>query len=495
MSFLVPFLLDDDTSATIAPGPVRGRRRVPGPMGLTDPYALSPIRPASVAGRRRVPGIGADPLPSDDRPIRPLAIGGRRRVPGAFLPSAAPELAAPGPALLLGGIAYPSGVAVVDYPHATAAQVHPRLNDTGQASFTTPPPGPDPGDLIGFTVAGSRIFTGYPKTITAKVRDANEEAGQLVAVDLVGLLDEFRDAIVLPDMGARGPNRLGSPTQDVRVFDWTMNGAGAVDFGGDPLDLVPSVSIDATAAHLAGTFHLPDVWPDPWARWTWVHDPRIPARRGWCHFRVPTPPGAGRTHLWAAAHDYAEVWVDGVPMLTCDTPGVAQRVELDASAHHHNITVRAYNDRGRAGFLFSMLPVDADGLYGPPTMNSRSNWKCLAYSRRSLVSTPGQVLLRLRLEAAERNLAAGEWRFTFDGRRDSAGRPWPRLDPVTVDVGKNYLEVLQQLAEDRLDFAAAPAGRVLHAWVKDRGTGRARGLPWTETVDMTSRAIKAEARP
>lgn len=493
MAFILPFLLDEDTSTEPADGNVRprsipSRRRVPGLAGFGDPDATPPIRVRGIPSRRRATGPQPEPGPLDTRPLRPLPISRRRRVPGPFLPPA--EVTDPPP----GGPA-PGALVVVGYPDANPAQAHPRMNDKGTGSFTTLPPGPDVDDVIGFDVAGRRIFTGLAGERTHTLRASGEESAQTVAVTVPGLLAEFDEALVLPDFGARDPGLLGSPVQDVRYFDWRMVGLGNVSFGGAPLDLVPSTSIDMTDAALAGTYPIPDVWPDPWARWMWVSDPRNNAPRGWCHFRVDTGTGNKPAHLYATAYDYAEVWVDGVPMLTCDTPGVTQRVDIEATGHSHLVTIRAYNASGRAAVLFTMLPVEDSGLYGPALMNSRSNWRCLAYTRRSFVSTPGQVLLRLRLEAQDRGLAAGRWGFTFTGTRDSAGRPWPSgLDPFAADVGMTYTDVLNRLAEDRIDYVAAPAGRILHAYVKDQGTGVTRALPWTEAVDMTSRSRKIAAR-
>ena len=229
----------------------------------------------------------------------------------------------------------------------------------------------------------------------------------------------------------------------------------------------------------------------------WVADPNQPQPRGWCQFRVPTAKHRGKVQLWACAHDYAEVWVDGVLLLTCDTPGVAQSVTIDSRYDWHLLTVRAYNAGGRAGVLLSLLPVLASGLYGEPIMSSRSNWKAVPYSKRSFVSTPGQVLYRLRYEARKRGVwpatGTGAWQFEFGNLADSAGRPWQR-DVVTLDVGMTYLDVLRRLADNHVDFAAAPAGRRLRMWRKDRGTGRSVTLPWTEAVDLSSASTKTVLR-
>lgn len=497
MSFLIPELLDDDTSSTgaaIRPATIDDSDTVSGPAAPA--VASSVIRPASVVDDDVVNGPQAPPNPLALRPIAPATIDGGEIVTGPWvLP--APPTDPTVPTIPAGPARVQAGISVAGYPLAKAITAVPRVNEVGAGSFTVVAPGPAVGEVCGIDVASRRTFTGLANRITeVDVADGEEDA-QDVTVELDGLLVEFSEVVVLPDFGASDVTRLGAPTQDARYFDWTMNGLGNESFGEEGVNVVPSVSIDATAAALDGLFALPDVWPDPRARWMWVANPREAQPRGWCHFRVPTRRHRGRLQLWACAYDYAEVWVDGVRMMTCDQPGVSQHVDLDSRYDFHLVTVKAYNDRGRAGVLLSLLPVDDDGLYGEPIMASRSNWKALPYTRRSFVSTPGQVLYRLRWEAARRGVwpltGPGSWQFDFGNLTDSAGRPW-RRELVVIDVGMTYLDVLRRLAEDRLDFAAAPDGRRLRCWVKDRGSGRNVADPWTATVDLASAATKTVLR-
>lgn len=479
----------------LTPKSVASTMRVPGPVVLADPWAPAYCRPASVASVLTVPGPRRVPLPTEVTPCRPRSVESILRVPGPWpvVTPTDPTI----PTIPAGPARVDARLTVPGYPDLTAAQAAPAINDLGTGSFTTRAPGPAADAVVGFDAGGRRIFTGRATSITDNEVTGDEEAGQLVQVEVAGLLVEWERAVVLPDFGAQDVRRIGHPTQDVRVFDWTMNGLGNASFGEYGVNIIGSRSIDATASALDGPFPLPDVWPDPWARWMWASDPARPARRGWCHYRVPTPLAARASDVdvWCAAYDYAEVWLDGVPIATCDSPGVAQRVRVPLSRDHHLITIRAYNSGGHAGVLFTMLPVDPGGLYGEPVMNSRSGWKALAYPSRTFISTPGQVLYRLRLEARRRRVAdVPDWRFDFGNLTDSAGRPWPRPTPITLDVGMSYLDVLNRLAEDRLDYVASPSGRILRAFVKDRGTGRAAAAPWTAGVDLLSRATKRETR-
>lgn len=436
-------------------------------------------------------------MPALQRPISPYAVPSGEQVPGPWVVDPVPTDPET-PTIPAGPTVVAAGITVVGYPNATSIQASPAMNAPGAGSFTTVPPGPAIGEVVGVNVSGRRVFTGVADRITTPTTASNEEAGELVQVELDGMLAEWGEVVVLPDFGASDTERLGPPTQDSRVFDWTMNGLGNESFGEAGVSIIPSVSLDATQAALEGLFELPDVWPDPYARWMWVTNPRLSQRRGWCHFRVPTRRFVGTMQLWVAAHDYAEVWMDGVPLLTCDEPGVAQSVTIDSRYDFHLLTIKAYNAGGRAGVLASLLPVADDGLFGEPTMNSRSNWKALAYPTRTFISTPGQVLYRLRWEAARRGIwpltGPGSWQFDFGDLTDSAGRPWNRQDPITLDVGMTYLDVLARLSEDRIDFAASPAQRRLRAWAKDAGTGTTRAAPWTAGTDLLSSATKEALR-
>lgn len=486
-------LLPPASSLEITPATVASRVHVAGPYRLgTDQLTISP---ATVASDVDVPGPQPMPLPETRRPIRPMTVHSAVRVPGPMVLLASSELAS----IPAGPGRVSKAITVKGYPYATAIDAQPQLNDLGRGTFTATPPRPAEDEIVGFDVGGRRVFTGLASRITDVKRAASEEAGQLVTTEADGMLAEFDRVLVLPDFGAADLSRLGPPTQDTRHFDWTMNGLGT----DDPADLPPprlisSVAMATDYGTATEVFPLPDVWPAPYARWMWVANPRLPQPRGFCHFRIPFGVPKASTHriqVWCCAYDQAEVWLDGVPILTCDTPGVAQRVELVVRSDFHNLTIKAYNDRGHAGLLVAIMPVTEDGLYGEPLRTSGSGWSALAYPARTFRLNPGQVMRRLHAEATSRRTAfVPDWRLDFSATRDSAGRPWPVNDEISVQVGSTMLDVLRQLSESLVDFAAAPAGRILRMWVKDKGTGKHRTSPWTDGVDLTSRAVRRVVR-
>ena len=56
-----------------------------------------------------------------------------------------------------------------------------------------------------------------------------------------------------------------------------------------------------------------------------------------------------------------------------------------------------------------------------------------------------------------------------------------------------YWDVLNQLAEDRLDFRASPSGRTLYAYVKGK-VPRTISSPWTAGVDLSDMSVDTSMR-
>jgi hypothetical protein len=495
-----------EAAYVVEPGAITRVHEVAGPEApdVVDP---SIIHPLAITRVHEVAGPVA-PLPPELRTvITPEGIERVHLVRGPFIPAAVPDLI-PTDEDINGDPAWiPVGDTFVPAALTTSAtgdgellggNFKVPLNDAGEGELTTNGAPPAEGSTVAFYSHGRQQFVGQVLSTTASEVARSEEIGEVATVTVTGHVTEWQQIVVLPDFGSQATHRLGRPVQDTRYFDWTMNGLGNESFGETAANIIPSKSLDMIEAVEGNYFPLPDVWPDCFARWMWVTDPRGSQPRGWCHFRVPTPispldEAIVNVQFWMAAFDYAECWVDGVKILTCDQPGVAQHLELPITRHYHLVAIKAYNAGGKGGVLFSMLPVIDANRYDEPVMNSRDGWKSLAYPTRTFISTPGQVLNRLRFEAARRGAAnINGWSFTFGNLVDSAGRPWPRDETITLDVGSSYLDVLRRLAEDRIDFAVE--GRTLHAWVKGAGSGRSLSSPWTPEVDLLSRDRNKEAR-
>lgn len=443
--------------------------------------------------------IGIEPFPNPDtqRPIFLGSVGSTRIVAGITIDEPDAVIAAdPYASLIDLTVIDPDG----DVMRAVQIGATPQLNDVGSGVFAVPRADRlTNGVTVGINVGPYRFFTGIVTSRSDVQLDPGQEVNELTTHTLSGLLDDWRRVVVLPDYGAQDISRLGRPTQDTRLFDWTMNGLGTDAGDEGPLDLIPSVSRSPYYGTSLEVQPMPDVWPDPSARWMWTSNPGVPVPAGYCYFRVPFH-AVGRLQVWGCAYDEAEFYMDGVPIFTCDTPGTAQHLTLDVRDDFHLLTIRAYNARGTAGVLASVLPVDTDtGLFYPPSrttpwVNSQSGWRSLAYPTRSFRLNPGRVIQRLILEAQRRHATlVGDWVLNGhaeDPNTDSAGTPWPDNPPISVQVGATYLDVLKQLAESLVDFAPDPARRRLNLWVKGTGSTYTAEIPWFEQVDLESRVFE-----
>lgn len=478
----------------ISVAPVQSEELVPGPA--SDMEAFYAIKPWAVISEEEVPG----PQPPFDQqvlgPIAPYSVPSAETIPGPWVEPAEPEDPT------IASLFRRRALHVDGYPLAAEVQCQPVQNDVGTGSFVVyGDDKPELDEVVGFNIGSRRIFSGRVVGYSDVELSSGDEADMARSVDVEGRLSEWRRAVIMPDFGARNAKYLRRPTQDDRAFDWTMNGIGTYAGYVPPYSIRygRSIGYDVTEAARTFRFPLPDVWPDPTAKWMWVSSPNKPRQpRGWCYFRVPTPSRRAKDKIqfWACAHDYAEVWVDGVLILVCDTPGVAKMIELDATAHaSHLVAIRAYTRAGGpAGVLFSMLPVNGLGLYDPPIMNSRSNWYTQAYPSRPFRMTPGAVLIHLKYEALWRGVEnIPDWEYTFDARYDSAGRPWPMRDEpqlIMAAVGMTYLDFLMSLTEDRLDFVADPYRRKLSCFVKDYGKNGLGAPPFVAGSTMTSKTLE-----
>jgi hypothetical protein len=366
------------------------------------------------------------------------------------------------------------------------------------------PPGPALGDEITFTSGGSAVFTGYADSITTVQVDPGEESGQLVTAECVDLLSiDWTETVVWPDFGAFEPIRLGAPPQDDREWGWPMNGllddqsvAGIVpSFGNDP----------ARWGTPDEVLPIPSDWPDSTARWMWDITPDWTAQpQGWVYFQVPFGTWPGRHAIFLNAWDYAKCWVDGALVAEVTTPGQTVRFDVDFDWDFHLVAIAAYNEGGPAGVMFSCMKHSTDGSgllatgngsgLDAPAMNSRGGWKCLPYPEHSLRGSTGYVLRRLVREASARGAPAGQWTCSFTDEADSNGAAWPDDDnTVVTKTGQTYWDVLNMLAEDRIDFHTSPSGRTLYAYRKGDGAGSV-SQPWAPGVHAESLEVTVSGR-
>ena len=433
-------LVDPFGPEDVAPAPYEFELEIRGPLGPPDPALLQDVLPAPVEFTLEIRG----PLANMDPP--PV---GRRMA-----------------ALTVDGVA-----------NVKSGSVTPAENDKGTGTFTAPAVPAEGSDVV-ISVGGEFALAGVVVSAeSGKV--TGEEYGVVHTASVEGHLREWEKVLVLPDFGGGvtgGVARLGAPVVKTRFFDWTMNGGVLEenDYG-----LARTFGRDVIAAALdpdpANRIDLPDNWPDEFSEWMHASKPGL-APAGWCNFRARTGSAGGPTSFWMANYDYGECWVDGKLIITCDSAGQAKDVTEDLKPGFHLVTIRSHNGGGRAGTLFTAMPVSG-GRYGEALLRSSGGWLSSGYDRNPAPLTVGGVIVRLLREAKARGCLTG-WTLNFDKDRDSNGRPWPtQTESLTADVGMTMREMLDRYAETLIDFY--PSGRTLSAVVKDSGRPGNATTPWT----------------
>ncbi len=489
-------LYDNATNETFSFGPLSGFAGDGEVGGLESPDLDGGlVRMTGVDNNLYVGGLEAPELvggvqaPINSDLLVDVHVGGLESVPltGGLAFSYSPTTFPPNLPITTPGYQYGTPSAVIEvggYDHRLSASFSAAMNSASSGNFDTLPPGPTEGDEITVTVGGRAVLTGYAETSDHEVAPG-EESEQTVSVSLTDILEvDWTESIVWPDIAASEPIRLGRPPQSDRTWDWHSN-AGMYD----RLELVSSVGGDNAIYGTANENHpFPDNWPDPYSKWMWDRNPdqdNIPA--GWVYFRVPF--GllfAKEVGIFLCAWDYATLSIDGQQFIEADQPGATFRHDLHLDWDYHLVTIAAYTAGGKAGVNCSIMPKEKHG-FTPSVMNSRGGWEVLSYPEKPLRFTVGKVLERLVIEAQDRGAPAGNWELMFDKNQDSAGNPWPTDDSlITTSVGMTYWDVLNQLAEDRIDFRAAPSGRKLYAYVKGEPP-RTVGSPWTAGATLSDR--------
>ena len=181
------------------------------------------------------------------------------------------------------------------------------------------------------------------------------------------------------------------------------------------------------------------------------------------------------------------MWIDGVLI----TPGwtsepneesfvYAHRATPFLSAGTHYIAVEAESQAwtptlpGVSRGLLHVSVHSGGGVgatysSGNLLLGTSSSWKCLDYPAVWPAPTPGRIMRTLLEEAQARGALTG-WSLGCTDTVDSAGQPWPNNQAHVFRVGQTYADVLRQMADTSIEFAARPAGLVLDLWRKDTVT-------------------------
>ncbi len=304
-----------------------------------------------------------------------------------------------------------------------------------------------------------------------------DESKQVATFNIESYLADLDQVIVYPDVGGELPKDMRKPMVGERTFDFHSS-SGFIETG-----LTTSFSIEAKYG-IPGSerFPLPDFWPDPTARWMWGgpggDSYTGTAGKGTVYFRTKTKKSrttSSEVQAWCCMYDSGEVRVDGKVVLECTNAGQAQRANVTMSEDRsHLVTIRAHNGGGRAGVLFSLMPVLTDNKgqrFGEAIVQSGSYWKCKAYSGNAPFS-PRRIIDALVNEGQKRG-ASGLANISIVNNAPTIGAE------ITMPVGITLLEAINQLAEAWIDYWVI--GATLYIYPKGGGAGSgATGIATTE---------------
>lgn len=443
---------------------------IPGPVLFSTPNPNGAILAGVVQDFPVVHGPLSPPDPSLFGALFPGAVEGRGRTFGPF------PIHLPPPSASHGTDNAFMPVQVDGYTVKQAA-CSPEMNGVGRGGFTSISPVSVGGDVT-ISVGGVPCLRGpVVSAESAKVSDAENSEGYMAEVE--GHLREWAEVVVFPDFGSgygddNSPyTRLGSPPQDTRFFDWTMNGGVR---GG----LTTTVERDPREAALAlDPLPLPDAWPDASAKWMWATKPGK-AASGWCAMlkndgkRLP----GGLTSFFCCFYDSGELWVDGVRVMETTNSGVTERKDIYVTPGYHRINIKAHNGGGNAGVLFSAIPRSNGVPDFGNAIRSGGGWLCAPLESPPAPLSLAQVIQRLVDEAKARGCLS-EWNVSVVGSYFGE----PTDESITLDVGMTYLDWLNRFAETWIDYYAL--GRSLTIVPKGY-SGGGFSTPWELGVDLRS---------
>jgi hypothetical protein len=312
--------------------------------------------------------------------------------------------------------------------------------------------------------------------------DQGEESSRGFTLTGRGLVSAWEDAIVFP-YGGTGSR----PSSDSRAFGWFSPELSTTGWQ------AAVVGISGLAPNTRTNPPLPDPWfpPKGWTSvltgtdWIWSRATNSGNPEGASLFRTTFSLGsADRVAIFYTASSRCRVWIDGVLV----TPGwtsepneesfiYAHRATPYLSSGTHYIAVEAESRAwtpALPGVSRGILQVavhsggGSGAVYssGNLLVGTSSSWKCLDYPTVYPAPTPGRILRQLLEEAQARGALTG-WSLGCTDTVDSAGQPWPSDQAHVFRVGQTYADVLRQMADTSIEFAARPAGLVLDVWRRD----------------------------
>lgn len=413
-------------------------------------------------------------LSSDDRPtglVAKVFRGSDARRPVATLTQARSRKGQ----MQLSGVG--SGELAINNHHADVADV--RMDDVVRFEM-------DGRAVHQWVVAGQRSATMRP-----------DEADEETVSSGPGILALLAECPIYP---TRGVGR--KPIERDRIWSWVSPAPIYDDTTWQRPYVIATV---AEAKQVWGYLPFWDGLPDSLASDIDVIGPRWPTSRWTGDYETWQAPGGdwytrqsfetdvdGNYGFYAVADDKAEVWIDGVQMLSVDGWQKPTYAEVELSAGSHMLAVHGINEsldgqqgglgQGPTGVAYAAWLLNEGGnLTGGPVVVSDAT----AAKIRQYCDPPGMTFGRVwRLLMAEwqtMDYALG-WTHTFTDANDSQGAPWTEREWATKVGTDGRTFLLDECAKAYVDARAHNGGLVLDA-AEHSTLGDTRSLTLTGPTD------------
>lgn len=334
-------------------------------------------------------------------------------------------------------------------------------------------------DEVKFRLNGSARFLGIVEELDHVALAQGEDADQVVTISGRGALAALQRAgLVWP---SRGVGAL--PIEDVRSHSWVSPDFDPVAAG---WPLAKVVNLQQWYADTEAP--RPHIYPNPTGTWIWGNVPGVTADdapQGICLFRSPviTLTETRMTRHFMSPDDVGRFWFDAAEATWFAGSGIAQFVDYEWSDGDHYVAAKVANktdvpgENNPGGYLAVGYTLTADGLLDEKIYETDATWRCLPYPVRAPGFTVGKLE---RLQFDENDIS--DWTLAFTDTKDTAGKAWAFQREITLNVGRNLLQVQQELMDVHADIACAPGSKTLRAW--NRGTrGRVTSVTLQQTTD------------
>lgn len=210
----------------------------------------------------------------------------------------------------------------------------------------------------------------------------------------------------------------------------------------------------------------PKGWPDPTAQWIWSTDPDVSSPAGTVYFRKSfTLTAPTRVSFYCTVDNKFDLYVDGELVMSGKSWYHFQRFDTDLDPGTHWVAIKGVNDPPPSGtglnpggailVAYEIDPVSEKKL--SRILHTDTSWLCRPYGSQPPGWDPGDVMGTLIVEARARGVdSMMHFHPLTAANQDSAGVTWPASAITTraFDVGTDYLDALDQIAELSCDWLA-----------------------------------------